>query len=100
MTDIIDFNMQKLARTEPSYSVHIWRASGESFSGGITFGQDVEHDALEVAGELIAFSNRLVDATGYKSAWYQGLLDERWYVAGGFIMGSAITGVLCALSFG
>ena len=97
MTDVIDFHMQKLARTEPSYTVYIWRAPGESFSGGIAFGPDVEHDTLEVAGELIAFANGLVDATGYKSAWYQGLLDERWYVAGGFIMGSVITGVLCAL---
>lgn len=94
MTDIIDFNTQKLARTEPSYTVYIWRGDGK-FSGGIAFGQDVEHDTLEVAGELIAFSNGLIDASGYKSAWYQGLLDERWYVVGGFIMG-----VLCALSIG
>lgn len=99
MTDVIDFNMQKLARTEPSYTVFIWRASGE-IHGGISFRWDVEDDTLEVASELIAFSNGLIDATGYKSAWYQGLLDERWYVVGGFIIGSAITGVLCALSFG
>lgn len=99
MTDVIDFNMQKLARTEPSYNVHIWR-HGESFSGGISFGSDVEHDTLKVASELIAFSNGLIDASGYESAWYQGLLDERWYVVGGFIIGSTITGVLCALLLG
>ena len=93
MTDVIDFNMQKLARTEPSYNVHIWR-HGDTFSGGISFGSDVEHDTIEVASELIAFSNELIDATGYEAAWYQGMLDERWYIVGGFVWGSAVTGLL------
>lgn len=85
---------------EPSYTMHVWHRNDGKATAGLSGPEDWEPDYLEIADDLIAFANGFIEQSGYKSAWYQGLLDERWYVVGGFVLGSTITGVLCALSFG
>lgn len=82
---------------EPSYTMHVWHRNDGNATAGLSGPEDWEPDYLEIADDLIAFANGFIEQSGYKSAWYQGLIDERWYVATGFIMGAALVGLAWGL---